>query len=238
MTKALPHIDAVGPPGAKAAPEEGAGDGELSDVALVAALRARDESAFANLVRRYQRAMLAVANRYVSDPATAEDVVQETWLAVIGALDRFEARSSLKTWIFAILAKRAHTTSRRQRRSVPVDWTGGDPGDPAVSRSYFRGPDDVWPGRWVTPPRPWTTGESAVEASELRSVVRDAIATLPPAQQTVISLRDVVGRSADEVGDLLGLSPGNLRVLLHRARSKVRAAIDHYFEQDTSHQGP
>jgi RNA polymerase sigma-70 factor, ECF subfamily len=202
-----------------------------SENRLVAALRAGDEQAFATLVRRHHASLKRVARAYVSTDAVAEEVVQETWLAVIGAVERFEQRATLKTWIFHILTNKAKTRGTRERRSVPFASLGGADDEPAVSPERFQREGDAWPGHWATPPRPWEDPERRLESLEAREHLRTAIAALPATQQAVMTLRDVEGLDAEEVCDLLDLSAGNQRVILHRARAKVRDALEQWFEE-------
>jgi RNA polymerase sigma-70 factor (ECF subfamily) len=202
------------------------------DARLLGALRAGDEQAFATLVTRYHASLKRVARAYVSTDAHAEDVVQETWLAVIGALDRFEQRATLKTWLFHILTNKAKTRGVRERRSVPfASLEGAADEGPAVSPDRFQREGDAWPGHWATPPRPWEDPERRLASLEAREHLRAAIAALPPTQQAVLTLRDVEGLEADEVCELLDLSAGNQRVILHRARARVRTELEHYFEE-------
>jgi RNA polymerase sigma-70 factor (ECF subfamily) len=185
------------------------------------------------LVEQLQGPLLRLARTYVSDPAVAEDVVQETWLAVLRGLDRFEGRSSLKTWIFSILMNRARTRAVREGRSIPFsaleDAAGEDEG-PSVEPERFLPPDHPrWPGHWAAPPREWnTTPEAMALSGETRGIIDAAIADLKPAQREVITLRDIDGLTSTEVCQVLGISEVNQRVLLHRARSKVRAALERY----------
>jgi RNA polymerase sigma-70 factor (ECF subfamily) len=193
---------------------------------LIARLRAHDEDAFMELVELYSPALLRVALLFVSTRAVAEEVVQETWLGVLRGLPAFEGRSSLRTWIFRILVNQARTRGVRERRSVPFSSLGGD-ADAAVDPDRFL-PD----GRWAAPPRPWGDGPAeALLSAETREQVLRAIDELTPSQREVITLRDVEGWSASEVREALGLSEANERVLLHRARSKVRARLEHYFAE-------
>jgi RNA polymerase sigma-70 factor (ECF subfamily) len=198
-----------------------------ADERLVSALRRGDELAFAELVERYNGPLLRLAATFVRDRAVAEEVVQETWLGVLQGIDRFEARSSLKTWIYRILTNRAKTRGERERRTVPLSaLTGADEG-PSVDPDRFFDPDHRWGGHWAAPPRRWDEiPEERLLAHETLGWVQDAIESLPPAQREVITLRDVEGWSADEVCDTLEVSEGNQRVLLHRARSKVRQALE------------
>ena len=190
------------------------------DRALLERLRAGDEAAFRELVARHDGALRRVARTFVRTPSAADDVVQETWLGVIRGLPEFEGRSSLRTWIFRILVNRARTRGVRDARSVPFSALEVDDG-PAVDPAAF-GAD----GRWTSaPPRLECDPETNLLSTELREHLLQAIDELGPAQRAVITLRDLVGVSAEEVCELLELSEGNQRVLLHRARSRVRAAL-------------
>jgi len=193
---------------------------------LLASLRAGDERAFATLVDRHGAAMLRVARLYVRDRAAAEEAVQEAWLGVLRGIERFEGRSSLRTWLLRIVANVARTKGVREARSVPFSALGDD--GPSVPEERFRGPDDRWAGHWASPPQDWGRPEQELLSAETRGQLAEAIDALPDAQRRVISLRDVQGWSADEVCNVLGLSETNQRVLLHRARTKVRAALDEY----------
>jgi len=196
---------------------------------LIARLRAGDEAAFEALVARHYATMLAVAQTYVKGRAVAEEVVQETWLAVIQGLDRFEGRASLKTWILSILVNKAKTRGVREARSVPFASLAGEDDAPAVDPGRFRGPDDAFPGHWQAYPRNWGADVAVGDRETIRAAM-GAIAALPPAQQTVIRMRDVEGYSSEEVCDALDVSEGNQRVLLHRARSRVRAALEEHLD--------
>jgi RNA polymerase sigma-70 factor (ECF subfamily) len=195
------------------------------------ALRAGDEGAFARLLRKYGASLFRLARLYVSSPAVAEEVVQETWLAVFTGLERFEGRSSLKTWLFRILTNKAKTRGQREGRSLPFSAfaADGDEGETAVDVDRFLGPDHHSAGHWAAPPR--GVPEERLLAAETRGTIETAIAALPPNQRAVITLRDVEGLSAEEVCNVLVLSETNQRVLLHRARSKVRAALEQYLEE-------
>jgi RNA polymerase sigma-70 factor (ECF subfamily) len=194
---------------------------------LVARLRAGDEEAFESLVTRYYGTMLAVARSHVRSRAVAEEVVQEAWLGFLQSLDRFEGRSSLKTWILAILVNKAKTRGVREARSVPFASLAPEGDEPAVDPDRFRGPEDAFPGHWKAYPGDWGALPAAtVEDRETLAVAMRAIAELPPAQRAVIGMRDVAGCPAEEVCEALGVSEGNQRVLLHRARSRVRAALE------------
>ena len=205
-----------------------------TEAQLLEALRAGDEAAFAQLVREYQPSLVRVARIYVSTQAAAEEVAAETWLAVLNGLDRFEGRSSLKTWIFRILTNIAKTRAQRDGRTLPFSALQ-DPGrvpEAALDADRFLGPEHPrWPGHWAVRPEPWP--EDALIAAETQAVVAEAIEALPPAQRAVISLRDVEGWSSEEVRNALELSETNQRVLLHRARSKVRRALESYLGEDT-----
>jgi RNA polymerase sigma-70 factor, ECF subfamily len=206
------------------------GDGET-----VERLRRGDEDAFVMLVDAYGTTMLRVARMYVRDREAAKEVVQETWLAVLNGIDSFEGRSSLKTWIFRILANRAKTRGEREGRSLPFSSVAvRDAADePSVDPDRFFGPDDPsTPGGWAAPPRAWP--EDRVLAGETVRVLQDAIEQLPDSQREVIRLRDVEGWSPDEVAETLEISDGNQRVLLHRARSKVRAALEAYLDPEVA----
>jgi RNA polymerase sigma-70 factor (ECF subfamily) len=201
------------------------------DEQLVAALRAGDERAFAALVDRHSPALIRVALAYVPSRAVAEEVVQETWVAVVRGIDGFEGRSSLKTWIFRILAHLAMRGGSRERRSVPFAALAAaeDTGEPTVDPDRFLPADhELFPGHWAIAPARWPTPEEGLLSGETRTVIAAAIGALPRAQRTVIALRDVEGWSAEEVCAALDLSPGNQRILLHRARSRVRTAIEAY----------
>jgi RNA polymerase sigma-70 factor, ECF subfamily len=197
---------------------------------LVQRLREGDESAFAELIDRYGATMVRVAQMYVRDRATAEEVVQETWLAVLNGIDRFEERSSLKTWLFRILTNRAKTRGERDGRTIPFSSLAGagEEDEPSVDPDRFLGPDSPHPGAWAAPPRAWPQDE--VLGRETLDVIEMAIERLPEAQREVIRLRDVEGWGPMEVAEALEISDGNQRVLLHRARSKVRAAVEAYLD--------
>lgn len=197
------------------------------DAEVVARLRAGDEQAFEALVARHYGTMMAVAQTYVQTRAVAEEVVQEAWLGFLQSLNRFEGRSSLKTWILAILVNKAKTRGVREARSVPFASLAPEHDAPAVEPERFRGPQDAFPGHWRAYPGNWGAApEVALEDRETLRVAMRAISELPVAQQTVIRMRDVEGYSSDEVCAALEVSPGNERVLLHRARSRVRAALE------------
>jgi len=204
----------------------------VDDARLIEALRERNEEVFERLTREYNSSLLRVAQIYVTSRAVAEEVVQETWLGVLNGIERFEGRSSLKTWVFRILTNIAKTRAQREGRTLPfsaLERPGTVP-EPAVGPERFLPPDhDRWPGHWAAKPEPWP--EDRLLAVESRRVVQDAIEALPATQRAVISLRDVEGWSSDETCNTLGLTETNQRVLLHRARSKVRQALENYLAE-------
>jgi RNA polymerase sigma-70 factor, ECF subfamily len=202
------------------------------DARLACSLRAGDEEAFSELVSRYNSSLLRVAMLYVRNRSVAEEVVQETWLGVLQGLQRFENRSLLKTWIFRILTNRAKTRAAREGRTVPFSSLGDeDVSGPSVEPESFFPSDSRWAGHWASPPASWAeTPEDRLVSKETLGVIRSTIETLPPAQARVISLRDVEGWSSEEVCELLDLSEANQRVLLHRARSRVRAALERHLD--------
>lgn len=199
------------------------------DDVLVAGLRAGDEDVFARLLDGWSSSMLRLARTFVSTNASAEEVVQDTWLAVFQGVSRFEGRSSLKTWVYRILVHTARKRGAREQRTVPwTSLTGED--EPTVDPSRFRGEDDPYAGGWLVFPQVWPSTESEVLAREVRSVVAAALERLPARQQVVLTLRDIDGQSADEVCSLLEISSANQRVLLHRARAAVRSHLEQYYE--------
>jgi RNA polymerase sigma-70 factor (ECF subfamily) len=196
---------------------------------LLARLRAGDEQAFKALVERHHRTMLAVARRYVSSRAVAEEVVQEAWLGVLKGLDRFEGRSSLTTWILRIVVNIAKTRGAREARTVPYAALAGPDDEVSVAPERFRGPGDRHPGGWWAFPDDWSRiPEQALLQRETLKVVTDAIEALPALQRSVIAMRDIQGCGPEEVCAVLEISDGNQRVLLHRARSRVRAALEEH----------
>jgi RNA polymerase sigma-70 factor (ECF subfamily) len=196
-----------------------------SDEETLAALRRGDERVFVDLVQRHQPLMLRVASRYVRNRTVAEEVVQETWLGVLTGLEGFEGRASMKTWIFRILTNRAITRAQREGRTVPFSSL---PDEPAVDPDRFRPQGDRYPGGWKCFPDPLP--EARLLERETLAMVEAAIAALPGRQHLVIVLRDVEGWSSAEVCDALSISEANQRVLLHRARSKVRSRLEAYLD--------
>lgn len=181
---------------------------------LLGRLRDGDEGAFALLVGMYQASLLRLAESVVGSRSVAEEVVQDTWLAVVRGVERFEGRSSFKTWLFHILLNRARTTAGREHRTTSVP---DDDLDDRFNRV----------GGWVTPPVPWADRvDDRLMADVLARRVRDVLPTLPEAQRQVVLLRDVEGLDAREVAATLGLSAGNQRVLLHRARTRIRDHLE------------
>ena len=200
------------------------------EMRLVEGLRAGDEDAFVELMRLYGPSMLRIAQLYVRSRAVAEEVVQDAWLAVLKGIARFEGRSSLKTWLFRILTNTAKTRAVREARSIPFSALAVDEeDDSAVDPDRFMGPDARFPGHWSSPPASWgAPAEERVVAAETLDVIKAAIDRLPPAQALVITMRDVEGLSSEEVCNALEISETNQRVLLHRARTKVRHALEDY----------
>jgi len=194
------------------------------DAMRLAALRDGDERAFADLVDELSPRMLRLALVYVNGMASAEDVVQEAWLVVLTGLDRFESRSKLSTWIFGVVVNVARSRRRREARSRPFSSLSSDD-QPIIDPDRFLPTDHQrWPGHWAIPPMPWP--EHALETAEAAQIIRDTVATLPETQRAVITLRDMIGCTPEETCNALGLTDTNHRVLLHRARTKVRAALE------------
>jgi RNA polymerase sigma-70 factor, ECF subfamily len=200
-----------------------------SDEQTLAALRRGDEKVFVELVQQHQALMLRVASRYVRNPTVAEEVVQEAWLGVLNGIARFEGRASLRTWILRILTNRAISRAQREGRTVPFSALGEEDDDePAVDPDRFRPEADRWPGHWQRSPDPLP--EQRLLERETLAIVESAISELPERQHQVIVMRDVEGWSAEEVCATLALSEANQRVLLHRARSKVRSCLESYLD--------
>lgn len=221
-------------------PATGTADGAFAEPAdapasereleLVERLRAGDEAAFAELVETYGPSLLRLAMTYVPNREVAEDVVQETWIGVLNGIDRFEGRSSLRTWIFRILTNRAQTRGKREARTVPFSSLGSDEDEegPDLDRLFGAG------GHWANPPANWDElPEEQLLSNETLRVVQEAIAKLPENQRRVITMRDIDQWTSEEVRSALGITETNQRVLLHRARSKVRRALEQYFEGGT-----
>jgi RNA polymerase sigma-70 factor, ECF subfamily len=209
---------------------------ELDDAQLLIALRAGDEAAFAKLVDGYGSTLLRLALVHLSSRAVAEEVVQETWLAVLRGIDRFEGRSSLRTWITSILLNTARRRGERERRTLPISFLSrrreeGRSG-PAVDPDRFQGRGGERPGWWAVPPDRWEEPDERLNREDTHAVLLDAISRLPARQREVIALRDLRGWSAEEACNALGVTETNQRVLLHRARAKVRAALEDHFHEE------
>lgn len=208
------------------------------ELVLLDALRGGDEAAFTILVHRYHASLQRVARMYVHNPALAEEVVQDTWVGVLQGLDTFEPRATLKTWIFRILMNRARTMAQREGRSIPFSaaWDAQSADDePAVDPSSFRSADEggAWTGWWLSPPGDWgSTPEEVLLRSEAQTYLLAAVAELPANQREVLTLRDIEGMTSEEVCNVLGITEINQRVLLHRARAKVRQALERYIREE------
>lgn len=202
--------------------------GHGPDAVLVALIRRGDEAAFAGMVERFSPMMRRMAWRYVRSDDAVGDVLQETWVAVLHGIDRFEGRSSLRTWIVSILLNVARSLAVKEGRTVPSALASvGDGAASGFAPGRFHGPGGELPGHWTTPPTPWDEDPFAwASARETYRLVSEAVAALPTTQRAVISLRDVEGWTGPEVALALGISEGNQRVLLHRARAKVRLSLD------------
>jgi RNA polymerase sigma-70 factor (ECF subfamily) len=210
-------------------PEKWAGEQQVVDC-----LRRGEESAFVSLISRYHTLMVRVAMMYVADQATAEEIVQDTWIGVLEGIDRFEGRSSIKTWIFKILTNKARTRGAQENRGLAFlsleTIEGTD--EPAVDPERFRPADDPqMPDSWANPPIPWAGAPEAHALNqEILRTLRDAIDTLPPRQRSILLLHDIEGWASHEICNVFNLTETNHRVLLHRARSKVRQALECYFK--------
>jgi RNA polymerase sigma-70 factor, ECF subfamily len=213
------------------------GNAEMDDDQdLLLALRRRDEQAFTALVDRYHARLVRLACLFVANQAVAEEVAQETWIGVLQGIDRFEGRSSFRTWLFRILTNQAKRRGQREARSLPfaafsAQADDGD-GEPAVAPERFLPAGDEWAGHWVSYPANWReTPEERFLSHETRALVQQAIDALPPQQRIVITLRDVEGFPAAEVCNVLAISETHQRVLLHRARSKVRGQLERHLKE-------
>ncbi len=207
------------------------------DWRLVEALRGGDEAAFMALVEQYHMPLLRLAMLYVPERALAEEVVQDTWIGVLQGIQRFEGRSSLKTWIFRILMNRAKTHAQREGRSIPFSSLAdfeNESLDGLVDADRFHPADHPrWPGGWVSFPASWDdVPEEHLLSQETRGRIEQAVQALPASQREVITLHDIEGCSSEEVCSLLGISAVNQRVLLHRARAQVRRALEHYLKEE------
>jgi RNA polymerase sigma-70 factor, ECF subfamily len=200
------------------------------DPELVARLQDGDEAAFTLIVDAWSDGMARLARDFVSTGDSAVEVVQETWLAIIQGIERFEGRSSLKTWVYRILVNTAKRRGERESRSIP--WSSllaADDEGPTVDPARFRGPGEPYEGHWRVFPAAWPSPEQEALAGEIRAQVAAALALLPSRQRIVITLRDVEGCSSEEVSSILEISAANQRVLLHRARAFVRSELEKYF---------
>lgn len=211
---------------ARPLPETADGEAEL-----LAAVRRGEEAAFSTLVRRHHASMVRVARMYVASAAAAEEVAQEAWLGVLQGIAAFQGRSSLKGWIFSIVSNCARTRGARDRRMVPLSALSEEDGEgPSVEPDRFLDEGHPrWAGHWSQPPEPWRA--DAVESRETMAAVTAAIEELPPMQRAVMTMRDVEGLDSDEACRILAISEANQRVLLHRARSKVRRALERYLHE-------
>jgi RNA polymerase sigma-70 factor (ECF subfamily) len=197
----------------------------LPDDEVVAALKRGDQGVYRELVDALTPGLMRMALMFVRDRAVAEDVVQETWLGVVRGIDRFEGRSSLKTWIYRILINTAKTRGKRESRSIPFS-AAARADEPAVDPDRFLSADHRWAGGWMLGPGEWPTPEEELLQGETRDAILAAIEDLPESQRAVITMRDVEGFPPEDVSETLGITDGNQRVLLHRARAKVRTAIE------------
>ncbi|GAC1390777.1 MAG: sigma-70 family RNA polymerase sigma factor [Ktedonobacteraceae bacterium] len=207
-----------------------------NELLLLERLRAGDEGTFTSLLDQYFPSLIRLAMIYVMNRAIAEEVVQDTWLGVLRGLERFEGRSSLKTWIFHILINTAKTRCQREGRSIPfssLSHTEMESDEPTVAPSRFRPSGAPYEGGWISFPHDWGENpEDRLLAQETQACLHGAINELLPRQKVVITLRDIEGWSAQEVCGLLGITEANQRVLLHRARAYVRRALEHYFDDE------
>jgi RNA polymerase sigma-70 factor, ECF subfamily len=207
------------------------------DGELVARLRSRDDAAFALVLDAWSGGMARVARSIVSTHASADEVVQDAWLAVVQGIGRFEGRSSLKTWVYRILVNAAKRRALREGRQVSWSPVAGEDDTPTVDPARFGGPGDRFPGHWLAFPAPWPSPEQDMLAGEVQAQVEAALAELPARQRVVITLRDVEGYGSAEVSSILETSAANERVLLHRARAFVRGKLEEYFAASTSDAG-
>jgi len=198
---------------------------------MVAALRAGDEQTFTALVERYSSGMLRVAWAYVSTKSAAEDVVQETWLAALSAIHRFEGRSTLRTWLFGILLNIARMRRAKDQRDVPFSTIFPEEAGPVVDPDRFLPADHPqWPHHWASPPHRWNVPDAVLLSSEVRTEIQRALDDLPPRQAAVVSLHDIQGYEVADICEFLTLSAGNVRVLLHRGRAGIREKLEKYLD--------
>jgi RNA polymerase sigma-70 factor, ECF subfamily len=207
--------------------------GSPADLAIVERLRAGDETTFTRLVEEHQAAMLRIARMYVSSSAVAQEAVQEAWLGIVKGLDRFEGRSSLRTWMYRIVSNVAKTRRQREGRSIPFSALSGDQDEPAVDPEWFQAATEPFPGGWRAFPDDWSgVPEDRLIGHETLERIGQAIDALPPLQAEVIRMRDVLGWTSEEVRNALEVSETNQRVLLHRARSHIRRELDAYLMEE------
>jgi RNA polymerase sigma-70 factor (ECF subfamily) len=201
-------------------------DPERDDEAFLRALREGDEQVVSELVDRWSQMMLRLALSRVESRAVAEEVVQDAWLTVLRSLDRYERRSTLRTWVLGIVVNLARSRARAERREVPLSSES----EPSVDqRRFLPATHPRWPHHWSIEPAAWRTPEDELLAGETRKIILDAIDALPPAQREVIVLRDIEGMPSTDACNILGLNDTHQRVLLHRARSRVRSALERYY---------
>lgn len=205
---------------------------------LVQRLLDGDEATFTALVECYHESMIRLARTFVRDPGAAEEVVQEAWVGVIKGLASFKGNSSIKSWIFAITVNKAKTRGKREARSVPFSALVQDEVSgvhPAVDPDRFLGPEAQWPGHWMQPPRPWGDNpEVRLLQADAMAQLRSVLDRLPPAQRSVVTLKDVAGLDPESICNELGITETNMRVLLHRARSRIRGELERYFDEQPS----
>ncbi len=208
------------------------GQSGQSDAELAARLQDRHEATFTAVVASWSPGMLRLARSFVSTDESAREVLQDAWLAVVANIGSFQGRSALKTWVYRILVNTAKRRGERESHVVPWSSWATDQDEsspPTVDPARFRSPDEAYAGHWQTFPAPWPSLEDRVLAGEVRRTVGAAVAELPTRQRIVITLRDVEGYTADEVCEILEITPANQRVLLHRARAAVRGTLEVYF---------
>ncbi len=208
---------------------------QVEDPGILEALRRGDERAFLALVNNYHSVMIRIAMIYLPDPTVAEEIAQEAWLGVLKGIQRFEGRSTLKTWIFKILTNLAMTHGKKERRNISFSDLGGfsdEDDDPAVDPERFYPPDSPrYPGGWIAFPHPWDLPvEERMISQEINELILKAIDALPASQKMVVTLRDLEGWTSEELCNVFEITETNQRVLLHRARAKVRRALEGYFE--------
>ena len=210
-------------------------DAKLDEISLLNLLRQRDEMAFTQLVEQYHASLVRLARLFIRDELAAEELAQETWLAVLQGLDHFEGRSSLKTWLFSILSNKAKTRSQRENRSfIFSDFQNAAFDVPTVASKRFKDVSaGTWADHWAVEPVPWASiPEEVLLSGEIRKLISQTIAELPENQRSVITLRDLDELSSQEICNILEISETNQRVLLHRARARVRQALENYLQPE------